>query len=70
MSFAIPAYYTRFADQPPTTEGWYLARSIQGNLMYCYWQDDAFWNNGQQVEVSHYTELPQFVSVILNSLRA
>jgi hypothetical protein len=68
-SFSIPAYYTP-GNQPPTAEGWYFGQSIQGKLTYLYWKDGSFWCNGQRIEVNYYAELPQFISAILDSLRA
>jgi hypothetical protein len=68
MRFSIPAYYIP-GNQPPTAEGWYFGQSIQGKLTYLYWKDGSFWCNGQRIEANYYAELPQFISVILNSLR-
>jgi hypothetical protein len=59
---AIPQYYTRLDDQPPTFPGWYFCW-CGSRANYLYWPGD--W-----VGVTCYVELPEFVQWILEEVPA
>ena len=62
---AIPAYYTRLSEQPPTCPGLYCCRLTNGCYRHLAWREGAFWDEvGEVEEVSHWVGLPKFIQAV------
>lgn len=62
---AIPAYYTPFSTQPPTRPSLYCCRLVSGCYTHLTWKCGSFWDGDNEAEVSHWVELPEFISAAL-----